>query len=855
MYKMCVFLLVLAVGLLPKILNPSALASDMLSGNTLETPKTFEDEKENEVSADDVDLAILKSHKPPTDNEDFEVEKIFVVLKHEYSFKEIVRNEFLNFSNHIDIESIRDIMPIRGIGEVAERLNSLDSLVRRSAKMELDKWNELINVRKYHKILEIKIRSESQNKEQIIKIIAEISKAKEVLFAEPIYNAIAIAEWIPNDPGYNPGITVNTIVHDQWGLRKINMENAWEISRGNTDVTVGIMESGIADHTDFRDVNNNSRVIGGNFTTPAGTNVSHGTHVAGIVGSVHNNIGTAGIAQVNMFLLSNTSANFADSIADAANNGIHIINASFAYYVAVLNASGQPTFYPSGDPIVTPAGSIGTHVTALFNYDGLLVCSAGNDDRNTDVTPQYPSAYNYLDNVLSVGATMSNDMRPSVSNWGSDRNGNAQGSNYGSTTVSLFAPGDSILSTHPEERCDSGEHTGTHVARGYHRSSGTSFAAPHVTGVAALMLSLEPRLSPALLKEIILESATGITIQVPNPSGSGTVNQDVKRLDAEAALTKVSAIQTEADTNTPCGPFFEKADISIPAAVGSTPGHTDVYLAFDSAYQGHVILSLFGISQDVYAKFDEPDYPFASTFCTGGYTMFSPRQDAIYRVRLSNESASGKTAKLTVANRPQGGYHNSPHNISNKGQISFSGWYDTSDSATTTLYFTPAVTKTHILHFKPDAYAFAPAVYISDITSSSAADVYESTFGDKECFVASNLIAGKTYFIVVHAQMSNPNYSGMTFTIAPVTVYIGQGTMYEGYAAAPGDPGYMVGSFSTTGSKGIAVVGLTTGIGGFVKLYIDGVFSHCFPITSDTVAIYFYVSSTATKFTVCAWYP
>ena len=153
---------------------------------------------------------------------------------------------------------------------------------------------------------------------------------------------------------------------------------------------------------------------------------------------------------------------------------------------------------------------------AINNYDGLFVCIAGNGNSNIDVTPNYPASY-HLNNMIVVGAINSIGKRPDCSDWLYDEDGNEQGSNYGQSSVDIYAPGDNIISTVYLDE--------------YHSYDGTSMAAPHVAGVAALLLSMKPDLTTSQLKNAILYSADTISITTQDSS-----TQNVRKLNAYNAV-------------------------------------------------------------------------------------------------------------------------------------------------------------------------------------------------------------------------------------------------------------------------------------------------------------------------------
>ena len=255
---------------------------------------------------------------------------------------------------------------------------------------------------------------------------------------------------VPNDP----------LFKYQWGLENdpgtlhfapsfvlgadIAAPLAWRRTRGSTSTRVAILDSGVAvDHEDLA-----GRVV---LTASAygddGSDVDgHGTHVAGIIGATADNgIGIAGAAPVAALLnvktlddRGSTSCSIAaEAIVYAARQDADVINASFgsASYCATLKRA----------------------VDYAWDNDSLVVAAAGNENTSE---PVYPAAFA---NALSVAATNNRDVRADFSNHG--------------RWVNMAAPGENILSTAPD---------------GYDIASGTSQAAPHVAGVAALIWSSVP---------------------------------------------------------------------------------------------------------------------------------------------------------------------------------------------------------------------------------------------------------------------------------------------------------------------------------------------------------------------------
>ncbi|KPM30904.1 Subtilisin [Croceitalea dokdonensis DOKDO 023] len=214
---------------------------------------------------------------------------------------------------------------------------------------------------------------------------------------------------------------------------------------------------------------------------------SHGTHVAGIIAAERNNgIGINGVAN-NVQLMSIRAVPNGDEydkdialgIRYAVDNGAKIINCSFG-----------KSFSPNAEWVYDAIGY-------AASKDVLIVHAAGNDGNDLDdkENPNFPNDHKFqgkeiADNVITVGA-----LAPS---YGSKML--ATFSNYGSNNVDVFAPGDDIYSTMPNNK--------------YKSQGGTSMAAPAVAGIAALIRSHYPKLTASQVKKVLMQSGLPTKAQV-----------------------------------------------------------------------------------------------------------------------------------------------------------------------------------------------------------------------------------------------------------------------------------------------------------------------------------------------------
>lgn len=272
---------------------------------------------------------------------------------------------------------------------------------------------------------------------------------------------------IPNDPIYGQA----------WHLTKIAAPSAWDVTTGTSDIIMAILDTGCdPTHPDLV----NKYVAGWNFyDNNADTHdvTNHGTAVAGIVGAATNNaLGVAAVAwncpimPIRISAVNGTASTsaMANGLVWAADHGARVANISYK---------------------VSTSSTVTSAAQYLQNHGGVVTISAGNDGTFTS-TADNPY-------VLTVSATDSAD---ALASWSSTGN-----------NIDLAAPGVLITTTN---------NGGT-----YGSWSGTSFSAPIVAGVAALVISANPALSASDVQDILKQSADDLGTAGWDPQyGWGRVN-------------------------------------------------------------------------------------------------------------------------------------------------------------------------------------------------------------------------------------------------------------------------------------------------------------------------------------------
>lgn len=319
-------------------------------------------------------------------------------------------------------------------------------------------------------------RAYIQEDKDIHHVMAVTRTLNDVIMAD--YNYIYQAESITNIP-------LNPRVSEQWYLQRYGIPEAWQWmedngypSGGSPSIVVAVIDTGV-DYTHIDLVQNmwiNPNEVAGNGRDDDGNGFiddihgvsvvgpvnshsgnpmddhGHGTHVAGIIAATNNKEGIVGVAyntQIMAIKAGQSSGHFnqadiAEAILYAYENGADIINMSFG-----------------GNSI-----SIAVQEALMVAYSRcILIASAGNDGKpneGEDAVPNYPAAYSYVLGVMSVDIQGKESI---FSNWDSQA--------YNHIEYELYAPGEGILSTLPNNA--------------YAAWSGTSMAAPVVSGIAALI--------------------------------------------------------------------------------------------------------------------------------------------------------------------------------------------------------------------------------------------------------------------------------------------------------------------------------------------------------------------------------
>ena len=352
------------------------------------------------------------------------------------------------------------------------------------------------------------------------------------VYENPFETPFAPGKWMMpgnfNRPGGFWGMTYRQMTSNQSvsavaGI-DINAEDAWNIyDGGSRDVVVAMIDTGIDyNHEDLQGIlwTNTNEIAGNNKDDDdngyiddiyswnfynnsnkiyvSGTDDAHGTHGAGTIAAAMNNgVGIAGIADSEHIKIMSLKALGGSNGSGSTASIIKAIQYAEANGASICNLSLGST----------------TNDRALYQVMAsssmLFVVAAGNDGTNSDRTPTYPASYD-LENIISVANLNYNGSLHSSSN-------------YGTASVDLAAPGSYILSTTPEDN--------------YSYMTGTSMAAPMVTGAAAMLYSYHEDISLADVKGILLSTVTQLDTLTDSTRTGGMLNLGAAMAYDTAGLT------------------------------------------------------------------------------------------------------------------------------------------------------------------------------------------------------------------------------------------------------------------------------------------------------------------------------
>lgn len=368
----------------------------------------------------------------------------------------------------------------------------------------------------------------------IDKIVNDLQFNSQIEYAEPNY-IYKTGQWLPNDPYFldsYPEETKDRYLYwapqydYQWNLKKISADIGWNLSVGSSNIIVAVIDTGVdCNHPELQ----GRCVEGYDFPYDQRDQIDdngHGTYIAGIISAKTNNkIGMAGMnwngkimpVKVLTSDAAGTGEWIAKGIKFASDKGAQVIN---------LSIYGEPRSQTFADAL-----------EYAYDLDIVTVTIAGNDQM--DASKFYPASDPH---VIVVAATDENDKRADFSNFGNE--------------VDVAAPGVEILSLRAKDtdmygppvspdRSDPRFHYYSHIiADKYYRASGTSFAAPHVAALAALIKTRKKTFSNEDIRQIIRSGVDSILTD--KYIGTGRINvSKALRIDSIPQVKIISPVLTD----------------------------------------------------------------------------------------------------------------------------------------------------------------------------------------------------------------------------------------------------------------------------------------------------------------------
>jgi subtilisin family serine protease len=352
------------------------------------------------------------------------------------------------------------------------------------------------------------------------------------------------------DPPTNPAGTIDTRFNLQWGHTAVKAVAAWDKGYRGQGARVAVLDGGFQlSHPDIagrfdpsctKDMTGEGIEYAPNVDDATGV-FAHGMHTAGTVGAAENGIGTIGVAPASTLCLvkvlfnhgSGTFEDVAEGIIFAANNNVDVISMSLG---AALKKSGDRNAeepYTATDAVAL-RNLVDRAVSYAYQRGSLVITSAGNEAIDGDKDADLIHTPSDSPQAISISAT-------GPRGWGKNPNTFldhlAFYSNYGRSVINLAAPGGEVDFGLLEsgESCTVAGVTrpcyvfdfvfSTGALNSYYWSVGTSMATPHVSGVAALIVSKYGKMHPSQLRAYLNAGADDLGESGNDPAyGAGRVN-------------------------------------------------------------------------------------------------------------------------------------------------------------------------------------------------------------------------------------------------------------------------------------------------------------------------------------------
>ncbi len=340
------------------------------------------------------------------------------------------------------------------------------------AQAVLDQLNTAFGAKAVGKIAEIGVTHLQVQPHAALALLNHLRKRSDVEFAE--FDSEVKTFLQPDDPYFSTSLASSHYgTVSQWGPQAVSAPSAWNLTLGDSNIAIAIVDTGVdSSHPDLA-----SKIVGqySYVGNSAKDGFGHGTHCAGIAAAATNNdVGIAGMCPncgiLSVKVLDDQGSGYMSDVASgityAASHGARVISLS-------LGGSGR-------------SATLRSALDYAVANNALPVCAMGNSGSSSN-TPE-PA---YWHDCLSVIATDQNGVKASFSNSG--------------VKADVAAPGVAILSTMPTYPVTLTTSYGYHT--NYDALSGTSMATPMVAGVAGLVLSKNPSLTPAQVAGIIMASS------------------------------------------------------------------------------------------------------------------------------------------------------------------------------------------------------------------------------------------------------------------------------------------------------------------------------------------------------------